>query len=100
MQIIFHLTLKSDWESAQKKGFYEPSSLHTEGFIHCSTETQVAGVLERYYQGVKGLVLLTLNSEMLTSELKFELAPSVNESFPHIYGPINLNAVIEVKAIE
>jgi uncharacterized protein (DUF952 family) len=59
----------------------------------------VDGVLKRYYQGRKDLLKLIINTQKLTSELKYELAPSVNENFPHIYGPINLDAVIGVQEI-
>ena len=57
------------------------------------------GVLKRYYNGVKDLVKLKIETEKLTSQLKYELAPSVKEEFPHIYGPINTNAVVGVEVI-
>ena len=49
-------------ESAQEKGFYEAASLKTEGFIHCSEEHQVAGVLERYFENKTGLVKLVIDT--------------------------------------
>jgi len=96
MPIIFHITHNSDWKQAQEKGFYEAPSLREEGFIHCSQAGQVAGVLQRYYKGKTDLVRLSVDTDKLTMPLKYELAPSVNEEFPHIYGPINLEAVVEV----
>lgn len=99
MVLIYHVTIKEEWHAAKKKGFYVAPSLEIEGFIHCSEEHQVDGVLKRYYQGRKDLLKLIINTQKLTSELKYELAPSVNENFPHIYGPINLDAVIEVQEI-
>lgn len=90
---IYHITTEKQWQEALLNGYYEAGSLQAEGFIHCSTEEQVAGVLERYFAGQKGLLKLVLNTEKLQHELKFELAPSVNQEFPHIYGPINLEAV-------
>ena len=97
--MIFHVTTKANWEEAVKNGEYITPSLATEGFIHNSTESQVAGVLQRYYAGQKDLVLLHIAEEKLTAELKYELAPSVNEMFPHIFGAINLDAVVEVEKI-
>jgi uncharacterized protein (DUF952 family) len=99
MALIYHITTKQEWLAAKKKGFYVAPSLETEEFIHCSEEHQVDDVLKRYYQGKRDLLKLIINTQKLTSELKYELAPSVNEDFPHVYGPINLDAVIDIKKI-
>lgn len=84
------------WQDAVAKGYYEAPSLLTEGFIHTSTEKQVQGVLERYYKGQQDLLLLHIDETKLTAELKYELSPSVNELFPHIYGRLNLDAVVGI----
>lgn len=97
---IYHITTKQAWEAAQLKGYYEAPSLHTEGFIHCSKPEQVQGVLERYYSGQKDLVKLAIDPDRLSAPLKYELAPSVNEEFPHLFGPINTEAVVGVEEIE
>ena len=65
-----------------------------EGFIHCSTEAQVQGVLERYYADKTNLVKLVIDTNLLTHPLKYEFSPSIEEEFPHIFGTINLEAVI------
>ena len=98
--MIYHVTKKSDWEMALQVGSYEAASLKTEGFIHNSTAAQVAGVLDRYYKNEKDLVLLHIDESKLYSSLKYELAPSVNELFPHIFGPINIDAVIKTEEIK
>ena len=98
--IIYHVTTRPEWEAAQEQGFYVAPSLDSEGFIHCSTEGQVEGVLERYFANVTDKVKLTLDTSRLTSKLQFDLAPSVGEEFPHIYGPINLDAVMEVEEVD
>jgi uncharacterized protein (DUF952 family) len=97
--MIYHITTKENWDKAIVAGFYEAHSLHTEGFIHNSTVTQIKGVLERYYAGQTNLVLLHIEETKLISELKYELAPSVNEEFPHIFGVINLDAIIKTESI-
>lgn len=97
--MIYHVTTREAWQEALAAGAYRASSLNTEGFIHCSEEHQVAGVLERYYQGIQNLVLLHIRANQLTEKLVYELAPSINESFPHVYGPINLDAVEQVTDI-
>lgn len=93
---IYHITTSEKWAQAQIKGQYESDTLATEGFIHCSTEPQVAGVLERYYKGRANLVKLKIEKSKVERPLVFELAGSINEVFPHIHGALNLDAVVEV----
>ncbi len=92
--MIYHVVSVTSWKAALAQGFYEADSLATEGFIHASKENQVKGVLERYYQHQTGLLLLQIDETKLIPELKYELAPSVNETFPHIFGRLNIDAVI------
>ena len=99
MAIIYHVTTEKEWEAAKAKGFYTAPSLDTEGFIHCSEASQVKGVLQRYFAGKKNLVKLVVDTSELTAELKYERAPSVNEDFPHVYGAINLDAVVALEPI-
>ena len=99
MGFIYHITTKQDWNDAKENGFYTAPSLKTEGFIHCSEEQQVKGVLERYYKGKTDLLKLVIDPQKLKSELRYELAPSINENFPHIYGPVNLDAVVSTEEI-
>jgi uncharacterized protein (DUF952 family) len=94
--MIYHVTTKASWQKALADGSYSAPSLESEGFIHNSTEAQVAGVLERYYKNQTDLLLLHIDESKLTAPLKYELAPSVNELFPHVFGPINVEAVVEV----
>ena len=96
---IYHITTKQEWAEALRTGQYTSSTLETEGFIHCSSEDQVAGVLERYYKGHTDLLKLKIEKAKVERPLVFELAGSINEVFPHIHGAININAVVEVTAI-
>ena len=99
MPIIYHVTTASEWKEAKQKGFYETSSLKEEGFIHCSQPEQVPGVLERYFSGKTELVKLVIDTDKLTSQFIYDWSPSIADTFPHVYGPINVNAVIEVVAL-
>lgn len=98
--MIYHITKKQDWAAAVNNGLYEAASLSSEGFIHNSTKEQVSGVLQRYYKNETDLVLLHIDETLLTAPLKYELAPSINEMFPHIFGPININAVVNVETLD
>ena len=96
---IYHITTAAAWDKAQVEGAYTADSLAIEGFIHCSTADQVAGVIDRYYKGQTGLVKLTIDKSKVTSPLIFELATSINEVFPHIHGPINLSAIVHTESV-
>jgi len=96
MPIIYHVTPAAEWQTAKEKGFYEHPTLIAEGFIHCSQEHQVAGVLERYFVGQTDLLRLNIDTDKLSSKFVFDWSPSTADTFPHVYGPINLDAVIAV----
>ncbi|MFZ9718457.1 MAG: DUF952 domain-containing protein [Chitinophagaceae bacterium] len=99
MSIIYHITTRSAWDEALEKRSYAPPSLKEEGFIHCCEQHQVAGVLERYYKGKKHLLKLEIDTDLLNSEFIFEWSPSTADTFPHIYGAINVDAVKSVEAL-
>ena len=97
--MIYHVVTEANWQNALQQGFYEAESLVAEGFIHTSKAEQVAGVLERYYKDQSNLLLLHIDEMKLIAPLKYELAPSVNEEFPHIFGSLNLDAVTKVEKL-
>lgn len=99
MPIIYHVTTANEWNAASEKGQYESVSLKEEGFIHCSLEKQVPGVLQRYFAGKTGLVKLVIDTDKLRSQLIYDWSTSNEDTFPHVYGPINTDAVIDVIAV-
>jgi uncharacterized protein (DUF952 family) len=100
MAIIYHITTRQEWAAAQAAGHYESVSLPEEGYIHCSEERQIPGVLERYYRDKSDLLRLTIETGRLTSPLFYDWSPSIEDTFPHIYGRLNLDAVVETEEIE
>jgi uncharacterized protein (DUF952 family) len=102
---IFHLALARDWEAAREAGEYAVSTLGRtladEGFIHASRADQWAGVRERFHADVDAslLVLLVLDPERLHADVREETVPGIDECYPHVYGPINLDAVVEVRSL-
>jgi uncharacterized protein (DUF952 family) len=106
--MIYHLTTRQAWLEARQRGDYRTASLETEGFIHCSTETQILPVAEKYYKGQPDLILLRIDPARLSSELHWEPpaggSPSSGapegELFPHIYGPINRDAIVNAYDLE
>jgi uncharacterized protein (DUF952 family) len=96
MALIFHITTNAQWKASQNSAEYRTEALKEEGFIHCCEESQVAGVRSRYYSNQKELVRLTIDTQKLTSALIYDWSPSLEDTFPHIYGPINVDAVVAV----
>ena len=96
LNLIYHITGVDAWQQAQAEGAYRGDTLSAEGFIHTSTGAQVARTANRFYRGRAGLVLLAIDPAKLSAELRYEAA-SDGELFPHIYGPLNLDAVTAVR---
>ncbi|GIH26748.1 glutathione S-transferase [Acrocarpospora phusangensis] len=100
--MILHLALASDWAHAQHDGHYRVSTLgrtlEQEGFIHAATDlAQAHGVATRYYTGVtEPLLLLHIQEDLLGCPVIPETPPGGDETFPHIYGPIPVEAVTQV----
>ncbi|AXY78164.1 DUF952 domain-containing protein [Paraflavitalea soli] len=99
MATIYHITTQAEWDAASRSGIYEAASLKEEGFIHCSQEEQIPGVLQRYFKGKTNLVKLVIDTDKLTSRWLYEWSPSTADTFPHIYGPINATAVVAVEQV-
>ncbi len=72
------------------------SDTRTQGFIHCSFAEQVDRILEEHYRDVDDVLVLTIDTELLDAEVKVEDLHNSGEAFPHIYGPIPINAVTSV----
>lgn len=101
MDIILHIADRKEWEASLTGGYYEPPSLGSDGFIHCSTIEQNVETANRYYAGRRGLVLLCIDRDKTDAEVKYEAPACMNDHrvdslFPHIYGPLNVSAVIRV----
>jgi uncharacterized protein (DUF952 family) len=93
---ILHITPRQAWERAVKAGSYTADSLGRQGFIHCSTGEQVLSVADCIFAGRQGLVLLCIQEDLLAAEVKYENLEGGAKLFPHVYGPINLEAVRDV----
>jgi len=98
MAIILHITRESDWLAAVSAGFYHADSLETEGFIHCSTAEQVLGPANTMFYGQDGLVLLAVDPEQVSAPIVYEDCYESGQEFPHIYGPLEIEAVMAVIA--
>lgn len=96
--LIYHILSRAAWQQVQAAGQYSADSLSSEGFIHASTREQVADTANRYYHGQTGLALLVIETDRVQPEVRFDPVQLHGQqtTFPHIYGPLNINAVVEV----
>jgi uncharacterized protein (DUF952 family) len=99
MNTILHITQRTEWETAKNLGSYRSDTLVSEGFIHCSTFTQVVGSANRFFKNKKDLVILAIDPNRVNPEIRYE-GDDRNNLFPHIYGELNIDAVIQVFDLE
>lgn len=103
--MIYHLALEADWSQAQAgmSGYRISSigrSLGEVGFIHCSFENQLRRVADAYYRGRTDVVLLSIDESKVTSPIREENTEGGTELFPHIYGPLNVDAVVRTRRLK
>jgi uncharacterized protein (DUF952 family) len=103
---IYHVATAADWVAAQASGSYTTSTygvtLEQEGFLHASRADQWEAVLDRFYADVtEPLVLLEIETDLLDVPLVEEpTAPGMDETYPHVYGPLRPEAVVGVRPLD
>ncbi|MCV7384274.1 DUF952 domain-containing protein [Mycolicibacter longobardus] len=98
--ILVHLCGTRDWVAAQVGGALRPESLDSVGFVHLSTPQQVHLPANRLYRGRTDLVLLQVDPAKVAAPVRWEPGvPGDPEAmlFPHLYGPLPVDAVIGVR---
>lgn len=93
--LLFHITTEEEWNEHKSNGNYEPESLESEGFIHCSGGHQINDTANHLFGDHDQILLLIIDVSSLGEEIKYEEAKDNSEKYPHIYGPLNTNAVID-----
>jgi uncharacterized protein (DUF952 family) len=104
-ETIYHLVAESEFRTRAKRNTYLPTRFDQDGFIHCTGEPDtLLAVANDYFSGVEEPILvLVIETARLTAEVRFEPPAPIEGSgtshlegaqlFPHIYGPLNLDAV-------
>jgi uncharacterized protein (DUF952 family) len=98
--MIYHIAVHSDFKAIEKNGNYRPSTFIKDGFIHCSTRSQIISVANRYYKNLKDLILLEVDEEKLDSRLIYENLEGGSELYPHIYGEISNRSIIRFAPVD
>ncbi len=94
--IIYHITSKEKLQTVLAGSDYTGDTLQTEGFIHCSTAGQVIEVANQRFKGQSGLVVLLIDTDLVKPEIRYENLEGGTRLFPHIYGPLNRNAIHKI----
>lgn len=97
---IVHIARAAEWREAIAVDEYVPSTFPREGFIHFSQPDQVHLPANAMYSGQRDLVLLWVDPTRLHAELRYEAPEPGAPHFPHLYGPLNLDAVVTVTPLE
>jgi uncharacterized protein (DUF952 family) len=96
---VYHLVVPEWWATFADKNYYESETLKEETFIHFSTREQVNGTLANYFKGINRIFLLHIDATKLVSPLVFEDLFGIGIQFPHLYGRLNKDAVMEVQEL-
>ncbi len=96
--VTYHLVPEDVWEARSKGTEYLPEAYEADGFVHCTDgETELVAVGNRYYTGdARPYVVVSISRDRLTAPVKYEDPARI---FPHIYGPLNLDAVVDVRPV-
>jgi uncharacterized protein (DUF952 family) len=97
---LFHFADPVDWRAAQASARYRPASFASDGFIHCATEAQIQGVVERHLRGKGPRVRLRLDPVALREQLKWEWSSVSGDLYPHLFAPIPLAAVLAAEPFD
>jgi uncharacterized protein (DUF952 family) len=100
---LFHLALRDQWDEAVREGAYRQStigrSLDDVGYIHASFAEQAQGVADGFYRGRDDVVVLVIDPGLLDVDIRVEEVPGTGQSFPHIYGPLPVAAVVSAEPV-
>lgn len=92
---IYLLMTASDIEAAKQQGSWVSASFATEGFIHASPYEQLSRVANKHYRQKVDVCVVSVRVAQLKSELRWE--PAAGSLYPHIYGPLNWDAVDQIR---
>lgn len=97
--MIYHITTQSHWADQINSNTYAPTSYNQDQFIHCCEAHQLEGVLFRYFKGAKELLVIHLDETRLKAPLLYEPGTH-DELFPHLYGVINKDAIVQIQKLQ
>ena len=95
--MIYKICPASAWREAERQGVYRGSADDLrDGYIHFSTAPQVPETARKHFFGQTALFLVEIDGDVLGDALRWERSRN-DELFPHLYGELDLGAVIAVR---
>jgi glutathione S-transferase len=97
--LLFHIMTPDGWTAFEATGTSAQSTrdltLAEEGFIHCSYAEQLEATIARFYADLPEIVVVSLDPDLLSAEVRDDPTPD-GTLFPHVYGPLTIDAVVDV----
>jgi|GEM_PF-463110 len=94
---IYLLSSEQEYTTALKQGVLTRESINTEGFIHAAPKSQLTRIANKFYKNIVKPLILIVDKNKITAQVKWE--PATGGLYPHIYGELNTDAIIETQEI-
>lgn len=94
---IYLLSSQQEYDNALKQGSLVRDSIESQGFIHASPKSQLTRIANKYYKETINPLILVVEKSKITADVKWE--PATGGLYPHIYGPLNIDAIVDVEKI-
>ncbi len=93
--LTYHLVPRTEWEATDPSSSYVPAAFGVDGFVHCTDgAAELAATANRYFGSFSGdLLALVLDVGSLSAPVRYE---DPGRIYPHVYGPIDRAAIVEV----
>ena len=89
---VFHLVTAADPTARLTSPILANDQFERHGFDHCCFREQLTEIASWWFDAADDLIALELDPSRLTHELRLE--PSPTRWYPHLYGPIDADAVV------
>lgn len=99
MTIIFKIAPDTLWSEARDAGVFTGAPIDVaDGYIHFSTAEQARETADKHFTGQTNLLLVAVDADKFGDRLKWEVSRG-GALFPHLYGTLDLSAVLWTKAL-
>jgi len=98
--MIYHFTTESEWASYKNKEAYAPKKFAQEGFIHCSTKSQLQKTADKHFKNHSEILLLSIDDESEKDFIKYENLGGGKELFPHIYRRLPKRSILKITVLK
>lgn len=100
MSYIYKVVSQLEYKGFKEAGVFKGSALDLkDGYIHCSTEEQWPRIREKFFSAGDRLFLLKIDSSSFAEKLRWAPSPRSGVVYPHLYGEIPLESVIEIREL-